>query len=124
MMAHRVTIAEVAREAGVSLQTVSRAINKKGETSEETRQRVSEVIQRLGYRPKNLARGLVTHKTLTFGLAVPGIASRLFAEIAGGADDTAHTAGYGLGKPIGGGGNGSSWPAIVFQPELVVRTGA
>lgn len=96
MTAHRVTIAEVAREAGVSLQTVSRAINNKGEISEETRQRVLRVARRLGFRPSHIARGLVTRKTLTVALVVPDIANPFFAEIARGAEDAAHDAGYSL----------------------------
>ena len=95
-MTHRVTIAEVAQAAGVSLQTVSRAINNKGEISEDTRRRVLETSQRLGYRPSMLARGLVTHTTLTLGLVVPDIANPFFSEIARGAEDAAHAAGYSL----------------------------
>ena len=95
-MTHRVTIADVARAAGVSLQTVSRAINNKGEISDDTRQRVLETSQRLGYRPSMLARGLVTRTTLTIGLVVPDIANPFFSEIARGAEDAAHAAGYSL----------------------------
>ncbi|NIM51682.1 MAG: LacI family DNA-binding transcriptional regulator, partial [Gemmatimonadales bacterium] len=50
-MARRVTMSDVAREAGVSLMTVSRVVNDKGEVSAATRQRVLQVIDRLGYRP-------------------------------------------------------------------------
>jgi LacI family transcriptional regulator len=92
----RVTIADVAREAGVSQQTVSRVINHKGEISESTRGRVLEVIQRLGYRPSRIARGLATNKTMTIGLVVPDIANPFFSEIARGADGAAHDAGYSL----------------------------
>jgi hypothetical protein len=56
-----VTIAIVAQEAGVSKQSISRALNIKGEISETTRQHVLDVIRRLGYRPSSIARGLVTH---------------------------------------------------------------
>ncbi len=95
-MSFRVTIADVAREAGVSRQTVSRAINNKGEISEATLQNVRAVIERLGYRPSSIARSLATHKTLTIGLVVPDIANPFFAEIARGAGDTAHGASYSL----------------------------
>ncbi len=95
-MTHRVTIADVARAAGVSLQTVSRAMNNKGEISEDTRQRVLDTSRRLGYRPSMLARGLVTRTTLTIGLVVPDIANPFFSEIARGAEDAAHAAGYSL----------------------------
>ena len=92
----RVTIADVAREAGVSQQTVSRVINDKGEISHATRDHVTEVIQRLGYRPSSIARGLATRKTMTLGLVVPDIANPFFAEIVRGADQAAHEAGYSL----------------------------
>jgi LacI family transcriptional regulator len=78
------------------LQTVSRAINNKGEISEDTRRRVLETSRRLGYRPSMLARGLVTRTTLTLGLVVPDIANPFFSEIARGAEDAAHAAGYSL----------------------------
>ncbi len=96
MMSKRVNIADVARETGVSAQTVSRALNNKGEISAETRTRVLEIVERLGYRPNTLARGLVTHKTSTLGLVVPDIANPFFSEVTRGAEDAAHRAGYSL----------------------------
>lgn len=93
-MGQRATIADVAREAGVSRQTVSRALNNKAEISSETLRRVLEVIERLDYRPSSIARGLATRRTLTIGLVVPDIANPFFAEIGRGADDAAHEAGY------------------------------
>ncbi|MCX6032482.1 MAG: LacI family DNA-binding transcriptional regulator [Chloroflexi bacterium] len=95
-MSRRVNIADVAREAGVSSQTVSRALNNKSEISAETRVRVLAVVERLGFRPSTLARGLVTQKTATLGLVVPDIANPFFSEIARGAEDAAHEAGYSL----------------------------
>jgi LacI family transcriptional regulator len=95
-MSFRVSIADVAREAGVSRQTVSRALNGKGEISNATRQHVQEVINRLDYRPSSIARGLATRHTRTIGLIVPDIANPFFADIGRGADDAAHAAGYSL----------------------------
>lgn len=92
----RVNIADVAREAGVSAQTISRALNNKGEISPETRARVLGIVERLGYRPNTLARGLVTQKTSTLGLIVPDIANPFFSEVARGAEDAAHGAGFSL----------------------------
>lgn len=96
MNSRRVNISDVAREAGVSSQTVSRALNNKGEISAETRERVLEIVRQLGYRPNTLARGLVTQKTSTLGLVVPDIANPFFSEVARGAEDAAHAAGYSL----------------------------
>jgi LacI family transcriptional regulator len=95
-MSFRISIADVAREAGVSRQTVSRALNGKGEISGATLHRVQEVIDRLDYRPSSIARGLATRHTRTIGLVVPDIANPFFADIGRGADDAAHAAGYSL----------------------------
>ena len=95
-MSPRITIADVAREAGVSQQTVSRVLNDKREISPATRERILLVIQRLGYRPSRIARGLATSRTMTIGLIVPDIGNPFFSEMARGADRAAHEAGYSL----------------------------
>jgi LacI family transcriptional regulator len=96
VVAHRVTIADVAREAGVSQQTVSRALNNKGEISAGTRQHVLEIVGRLDYRPSTLARGLATRHTTTIGLVVPDIANPFFSELARGAEDAAQAASHSI----------------------------
>ena len=83
-MPPRITIADVAREAGVSLMTVSRALNNKDGVSAETRSHVLEVIEKLGYRPSSIARSLVTRRTGTIGLVVPDISNPYFSGIAHG----------------------------------------
>ena len=90
----RITMSDVAREGGVSLMTVSRVVNNKGGIRTETRQRVEEVVDRLGYRPSNLARGLATQKTGTVGLVVPDNANPYFSEVARGVEHLAYTSGY------------------------------
>lgn len=95
-MADRVTISDVARKAGVSLMTVSRVVNDKGEISPATRRRVLDVIEQLGYRPSGIARGLATQRTGTLGLIVPDIANPFFSDVARGAEDKACAAGYSL----------------------------
>ena len=67
----RVTIYQVAQAAGVSLATVSRVINKKGNVTEETRERVESTIARLGYKPSGLAQALATNKTTNIGVVIP-----------------------------------------------------
>ena len=69
-MIKRVTIYDVAREADVSLATVSRVINGSGVVKNPTRKKVEEVIARLGYRPNAIAQGLALRKTTTIGLVV------------------------------------------------------
>jgi LacI family transcriptional regulator len=89
-----ITIADVAREAGVSTQTVSRVLNGKDEISPSTRESVMEVIERLGYRPNSVARSLVTNRTYAIGLTVPDICNPFFPDIARGAEDAARERGY------------------------------
>jgi LacI family transcriptional regulator len=90
----RTTIADVAREAGVSRQTVSRVLNDKEEIRASTRESVMRVIERLGYSPSGVARSLATNRTLTFGLVVPDITNPFFPEIARGVEDVAREHGY------------------------------
>jgi LacI family transcriptional regulator len=71
--AKRVTISEVAREAGVSSQTVSRVINNRQEITTETRVRVQEVIHRLGYQPNAIARSLSQRRSHTLGVVTSGL---------------------------------------------------
>ena len=67
----KVTIYEVAKEANVSLATVSRVINGSSVVKEETRKRVEDAINRLGYRPNAIAQGLALSRTTTVGLIIP-----------------------------------------------------
>ena len=90
----RVTIKDIAREANVSAQTVSRAINDKGEISPQTRDRILRIAERLGYRPNSIARSLATRRTQNIGLVVPDVANPFFASTARGIEDAAHQANY------------------------------
>ncbi len=92
----RVTLHDVAREAGVSVNTVSRALNGKPDVSPETRARVLEVAKRLGYRPNRLARGLRSNKTFTLGVIVTDIANPFFAELVKGVEEAARQNGYSI----------------------------
>lgn len=69
-MRRPVGIREVAEKAGVSITTVSHALNGKGRLNERTRERVQEVAQRLGYRPNAVARNLAGGRTGLIGLAI------------------------------------------------------
>jgi LacI family transcriptional regulator len=93
-MLDRITITDVAKEAGVSSMTVSRVINNKDEVSAATRQRVLEVIDRLGYRPSGVARSLATRRTGTLGLVVPDVSNPFFSGVVRGAEDIARAEGY------------------------------
>ncbi|MDZ5472547.1 catabolite control protein A [Bacillus sp. 31A1R] len=84
-----VTIYDVAREANVSMATVSRVVNGNPNVKPATRKKVLEVIDRLGYRPNAVARGLASKKTTTVGVIIPDISSPFFAELARGIEDIA-----------------------------------
>jgi DNA-binding LacI/PurR family transcriptional regulator len=85
----RVTIRDVAKSAGVSYQTVSRALNDKGEIDETTKQRVLDTARQLGYRPSRFARGLVRQDTTSIGLVIPDLMIPYFTEVASAALDAA-----------------------------------
>lgn len=84
-----VTIYDVAREASVSMATVSRVVNGNPNVKPVTRKRVLEVIERLGYRPNAVARGLASKKTTTVGVIIPDISNNIYAELVRGIEDIA-----------------------------------
>ena len=90
----QVTIYDVARSAGVSRQTVSRALNDKAEIDGLTKQRVLEAARALGYRPSRFARGLVRQDTTTIGLVVPDLLNPFFTEVASGALEATRARGW------------------------------
>lgn len=92
----KVTIIDVAKTAGVSRQTVSRAINDKGEISPETKERVLAAVEKLGYRPNRLAQSMITQQSMTIGLVVPDITNLFFPEVARGVQDAGRENGYNI----------------------------
>ncbi len=74
-----VTMQDLAREVGVSVNTVSRALNGKPDINPVTKQRVLDAAERMGYRPNKLARGLRANKTGTIGVIVTDIANPYFS---------------------------------------------
>ena len=91
-----VTIYDVAREAGVSMATVSRVVNGNKNVKENTRKKVLEVIDRLDYRPNAVARGLASKKTTTVGVVIPNITNSYFSTLAKGIDDIAEMYKYNI----------------------------
>ncbi|AEG15214.1 LacI family transcriptional regulator [Desulfofundulus sp. TPOSR] len=89
-----VTIKDIARKAGVSYATVSRALNNRPEVSEKTRREIQRLAAEMGYKPNAIARGLVTRETLTLGLVIPDITNPFFPEVARGVEEAASEAGY------------------------------
>ncbi|MBD1380148.1 catabolite control protein A [Metabacillus arenae] len=86
---NNVTIYDVAREANVSMATVSRVVNGNPNVKPTTRKKVLEAIERLGYRPNAVARGLASKKTTTVGVIIPDISSTFYSELARGIEDIA-----------------------------------
>jgi len=90
----RVTIRDVAAAAGVSYQTVSRVLNDKPDVADETRRRVWQVIEELGYQPSAVARSLVFKKTHTLGLITADFSDYFFTQVIIGAEVEARRSGY------------------------------
>src|SRR5712691_12563852 len=88
------SIYDVAREARVSVFTVSAVINQKGGVSATLARRVEAAIRKLNYRPNLLARSLAKHQTHTLGMVVTDIANPFFPAIVRAAEDAAQKAGY------------------------------
>lgn len=84
-----ITIYDVAREANVSMATVSRVVNGNPNVKPATRKKVLDVIERLEYRPNAVARGLASKKTTTVGVIIPDISNVFYAELARGIEDIA-----------------------------------
>src|SRR6201989_244573 len=83
----RVTIRDVAAEAGVSIGTVSKALNGQGKLRTETRERVTEVAQRLGFAPNILAQALLADRSFTMGLITTDSFGRFSIPVMLGAED-------------------------------------
>ena len=90
------TIYDVAREAQVSLATVSAVVNDSAYVSPGLKNRVAVAIRKLEYQPNLLARGLATQQTRTLGMIAPNIANPFWPDVVRGVEDAAHAAGYPL----------------------------
>lgn len=90
------TIDDVAKEAGVSISTVSRVINRNVPVSEEVIARVEEAMKALQYVPSAAARNLATRKTNTIGLLLPEVLGDFFGPLLSGIESVTHDQGYDL----------------------------
>lgn len=79
---HHITIKDIARMAGVSVTTVSRALNNAPEIREETRAHILEICSREGYRTNLLARSLISNRTNVLGVVLPDLSSPFHAALA------------------------------------------
>ncbi len=89
------TISDIAKLANVSKATVSRVINNKSDgVSQETAQRIRDLINELGYRPNSLARSIVNSNAKMLGLVIPDVNNPFFPQLVRGIEDYAYSCGY------------------------------
>jgi len=81
MAIKRTTIKDVARAAGFSVQTVSRALNNKDYIQKDTRSRILAEVERLHYRPSRVAQSFVTRRTYSVGLRLGDLGNPFFADV-------------------------------------------
>ncbi|MGF1477795.1 MAG: LacI family DNA-binding transcriptional regulator [Geminicoccaceae bacterium] len=95
-MVNSVTLKDVARETGVHVSTVSRALDPtaRRSISAEVVERVAAAAERMGYRPNRLATGLRTRRTMTVGIMLPDITNTLFPPMVRGIESVLEPAGY------------------------------
>jgi LacI family transcriptional regulator len=91
-----VTLADIARAAGVSVMTASRVLNERGGAGPETRARVLATARELDYQPNALARSLRAARSMTVGVILPDITNPFFPEIVRGLELAGRMAGYAL----------------------------
>ena len=97
------TISDVAREAGVSVATVSRVINRNGAVSRATEEKVRSAIDRLDYQPNVWGRSLRRGESRMLLVFVPNVTNPYYANIIAGIEDTARAGFYNTMLCIGGG---------------------
>ncbi|MBC8061141.1 MAG: LacI family DNA-binding transcriptional regulator [Clostridiaceae bacterium] len=90
------SIKDVAKEAGVSIATVSRVLNDVDVVNEDTKAKVQLAIKKLDYRPNIVARSLKTQRTRTIGIIIPDISSQFYSEIVRGGEDVSNIYDYNI----------------------------
>ncbi len=89
-----ITIKDVAKAAGVSYATVSRALNNRPDVNEQTRENILRIAQDMGYQPNAIARSLVNQRTNIIALIVPDVSLPFFADLSRSISDAAASAGF------------------------------
>src|ERR1043166_4992770 len=90
------TMKRIAGELGVSITTVSKALNNHDDIGHATRARVLAKVAELGYQPNAVARSLTLRRTHTLGVVIPDLMHSFFVEIVAGLEAAASARGYGL----------------------------
>ncbi len=78
----KITIKDIAKEAGVSVTTVSRALNNSGRIDAQTKEKIEQIIKNLGYSPNSAAQSLKTQKTRNIVLIIPDITNPFYSNLA------------------------------------------
>lgn len=89
-----VTIKDIAKRVGVSYATVSRALNNRSDVRPETRRKILQIAEEMGYQPNMVARSLVSQKSNIIALIVPDVSNPYFADISRSVSEAAQTCGY------------------------------
>lgn len=90
----QVTIYDIAKEANVSVSTVSRVLNDTAPVKKSTRTKIEEVIQKHNFQPNAMARSLLTNETGIIGVIVPDLTNPFFPEVFAGAEEEAQQSGH------------------------------
>ena len=91
-----VTLKDIANRLGVSIRTVSHAVNNSGRLSDKTRKLILETVAEMGYFPDAAARSLVTHKSRLIGVMVPFLSTSFYGAIISGLEEVARRYNYTL----------------------------
>ncbi|MBN1624140.1 MAG: LacI family DNA-binding transcriptional regulator [Clostridia bacterium] len=92
----KITLRDIATEAGLSTTAVSKVLNDKGSTSSETQERVKKIAERMGYRPNLVAKSLKDNCTKTIGLVVADSSHSFLGSVIKGAQEEAARFGYNI----------------------------
>ena len=89
-----VRLKDIARHAGVSVMTVSKALRDQPDVSAATKVRIKSLAQQMGYVPDSSAQGLRNRTTKLFGLVIPSSTNPIFARVIFAIEERAHELGY------------------------------
>ena len=92
----RVTMEDIAERAGVSINTVSRALNDKPDINDQTKEEILSIADELNYQPNRFAQGLRSSKTSTLGVIVADIMNPFFSALLKGVEKSAREEGYSI----------------------------
>ena len=92
----KITVKELAKKLGVSISTVSKALNDSHEISEDTKKRVQELADRYNYKPNRLAVNLKSGSTRTIGVILPSILSNFFTAVLCGIEQVTNEHNYNI----------------------------